>query len=52
MLAEMEATDLPIRTNTTSPVVKHLARELNLSVLHVRDLLHQLADMAEKLKPV
>jgi hypothetical protein len=51
ILAELEAADLPLRTNAASPVVKHLTLKLHLNKWHVRDLLHQLADMAEKLKP-
>jgi hypothetical protein len=51
LLTALERDGLEIRTNYVSPVVKRLAAEVNLSPMQVRDRLHQLADMAEKLKP-
>lgn len=52
ILTILESEDLPIRTGDRSPVVAHVAGQMNLSESQVRDLLHQLADMAEKLHTV
>lgn len=38
---------IPIRTSADSPVVKYISAKLNKSEAQTRDLLHQLADLAE-----
>jgi hypothetical protein len=50
VLSELEREKLPIRTGLRSPVVKRIADKLGVSHDQARDLLHQLADLAEKLK--
>jgi hypothetical protein len=52
LLAALERDGLAIRTNYVSPIVKRLAAEVHLSAMQVRDRLHQLAGMAEKLETV
>ena len=45
----LERDQLPIRTSLVSPIVRRIASEINLSEAQIRDLLHQLADLSEKL---
>jgi len=49
ILEILERDRLPIRTSPVSPVVARIATEIRLSPLQTRDLLHQLADLSEKL---
>jgi hypothetical protein len=45
----LERDRLPIRTSLVSPVVARIAKEIILTAMQTRDLLHQLADLSEKL---
>lgn len=49
MLDILEQGQLPIRTNAVGPVTRQVAEKMGLSRMQTRDLLHQLADMAEQL---
>jgi len=49
ILEILERNRLPIRTSPVSPVVARIAKEIGLSAMQTRDLIHQLADMSEKL---
>ena len=52
ILEVLEREKLPIRTSEHTATVNRVACILNRSPLQVRDLLHQLADMVERTRPV